>query len=110
MKAYSMDLRERIVSARGKGESVERVSQRFGVCTKTVRVYEKRAAQGRLAPTRRLGKVRRLSEEEHQSLRAMVQEKSTWTLEGLSTAWKERTGQEVPPTTLRDALQMPCIG
>lgn len=104
MKAYSMDLRERIVAARRGGESVENVAQRFGVCTKTVRVYEKRAAQGRLAPTPRRGKTRRLSHDEHHTLRALVAEKSDWTLPTLSAAWQERSGQEVPPTTLRDAL------
>jgi transposase len=104
MKAYSMDLRERIVRARRAGESVERVAQRFGVCTKTVRVYEKRAFQGRLSPTPRPGKARRLSAEEHEALRALVGERSDWTLPLLSEVWRERTDQEVPATTLRDAL------
>jgi transposase len=65
MKAYSLDLRERIVGARIKGESVASVAQRFGVCTKTVRVYEKRASQGRLSVTPRPGRARRLSEADH---------------------------------------------
>ncbi len=104
MKAYSMDLRERIAGDRRGGERVETVAQRFGVCTKTVRVYEKRAAQGRLAPTPRRSKATRLSQEGHQTLRALVAEESDWTLPPLSAAWQERTGQEVPPTTLRDAL------
>jgi transposase len=105
MKAYSMDLRERIVAARQQGESVERVAHRFGVCSKTVRVYEKRASQGRLSPTPRPGKARRLRECDNQALRALVQERSDWTLVGLAQAWQDKTGQEVPPTTLRDALR-----
>ena len=60
MNAYSMDLRERIVAARGAGESVVSVSQRFGVCTKTVRAYEALAKAGRLAPLPRPGKAPRL--------------------------------------------------
>lgn len=104
MKAYTMDLRERIVSARQQGQSVESVALRFGVCTKTVRVYEKRAAQGRLSPTPRLGKARRLSGSEHEALGALVQERSDWTLSALSEAWQEKTSQSVPSTTLRDAL------
>lgn len=106
MKAYSMDLRERIVAARGRGrgESVENVAQRFGVCTKTVRVYEKRAVAGRLSPTPRAGKARRLSQSDHEALGALVPERSDWTLPALSQAWQDKTGQEVPPTTLRDAL------
>ncbi len=105
MKAYSLDLRERIVAARGAGESVERVAERFGVCTKTVRVYEKRAAQGRLAPTPQTGKVCRLSAAQHQELRTLVQQRSDWTLAVLSQAWQERTQQVLPSSTLHDALK-----
>lgn len=104
MKAYSMDLRERIVAARGAGESVGSVAQRFGVCTKTVRVYEKRAAQGQLSPTPRPGKACRLSEAEHAALRALVRERSDWTLAALAQVWQERNGQELPSSTLHDAL------
>ena len=104
MKAYSMDLRERIVSARRDGGSVKSVSERFGVCSKTVRVYEKRSAQGRLCPTPRMGKARRLSVGEHEALGALVKERSDWTLSALSEAWQEKTSQSVPSTTLRDAL------
>jgi transposase len=108
MKAYSMDLRERIVAARCLGESVEGVAKRFGVCTKTVRVYEKRAAQGRLAPTPQTGKARRLSDQEHEALRALVQERSDWTLACLAQSWQERTAPdapELPSSTLHDALK-----
>lgn len=99
-----MDLRERIVAARGNGESVESVAQRFGVCTKTVRVYEKRAAQGRLCPTPRPGKARRLSQDEHVALGALVRQRSDWTLACLAQAWHERGGAELPSSTLHDAL------
>ncbi len=104
MKAYSMDLRERIVSSRRAGESVESVAQRFGVCTKTVRVYEKRAAQGRLSPTTRRGKARRLDEAAHAQLGAIVRERSDWTLACLAQTWQERGGEELPSSTLHDAL------
>lgn len=108
MKAYSMDLRERIVAARRLGESVECVAERFGVCTKTVRAYEKRAAQGRLAPTQQTGKACRLSDQQHQALRALVQERSDWTLASLAQTWQERTesgAPELPSSTLHDALK-----
>jgi transposase len=104
MKAYSIDLRERIVAARCAGESVEGVAQRFGVCTKTVRVYEKRAAQGCLSPTPRAGRQPRLSQEEHNALGALVQERSDWTLASLSQTWQERGGDLLPSSTLCDAL------
>ena len=99
-----MDLRERIVAARSAGESVESVAQRFGVCTKTVRTYEKRAATGLLSPTPRPGKARRLDEAEHEALRALLHEHPDWTLLTLSQAWHERGGEELPSSTLHDAL------
>lgn len=99
-----MDLRDRIVSARRAGESVESVAARFGVCTKTVRVYEKRAAQGRLSPTPRTGKARRLDEAAHAQLGAMVRQRSDWTLASLAQAWHQRGGEELPSSTLHDAL------
>lgn len=104
MKAYSMDLRERIVEARRAGESVEREAHRFGVCTKTVRVYEQRAAQGRLSPTPRPGKQRRLSEDDHAALGDLVQERSDWTLASLAQAWQAWGGCLLPSSTLHDAL------
>lgn len=99
-----MDLRERIVSARRAGESVESVAQRFGVCTKTVRTYEKRAALGRLSATPRKGKARRLDEAAHAQLGAMMQERSDWTLASLAQQWQERGGEVLPSSTLHDAL------
>ena len=99
-----MDLRERIVAARRAGESVQSVAQRFGVCTKTVRVYAKRAAQGRLAVTPRPGRQPRLSPEDHAALGALVQERSDWTLASLAQAWQERGGELLPSSTLHDAL------
>lgn len=114
MKAYSMDLRERIVAARRSGESVEPVAARFGVCTKTVRASAQRAAQGRLRPTPQTGKARRLSEQQHQALRSLGQERSDWTLAALAQSWQERQERraadavgapQLPLSTLHDALQ-----
>ncbi len=104
MKSYFLDLRERIVGARKVGESVASVAQRFGVCTKTVRMYEKRAAQGRLSATPHLGRARRLSDADNGALATLVQERSDWTLASLAQAWQERGGCELPSSTLHDAL------
>lgn len=105
MKAYSLDLRERIVNARRHGDSVAQVAQRFGVCTKTVRGYEQRARQGRLAPTPRRGKARRLSEADHAALVTLVQTRSDWTLDSLAHAWQDTGGVALPSSTLHDALR-----
>jgi transposase len=113
MKAYSMDLRERIVAARRSGESVQGVAKCFGVCTKTVRVYEKRGATRGAGAARAHAANRQspsLSDQEHEALRNLVQERSDWTLASLARSWQERqertepSESELPSSTLHDAL------
>ena len=48
--AYSMDLRERVVSAVDDGESVAAVARRFVISWPTVRDWRDRAARGELEP------------------------------------------------------------
>ena len=105
MNAYSMDLRERIVSARLAGESVASVAQRFGVCTKTVRAYQARAAQGQLSPRPRPGKAPRLLPEHEAAFVAMVEQSSDWTVVALSEEWQKRSGVLLPRSTLHDHLK-----
>lgn len=100
-----MDLRERIVLARQAGESVLSVSQRFGVCTKTVRTYQSRASKGQLEPRPRPGKAPRLRPEHEEAFVAMVAEKSDWTVDGLSLEWERRSGVLLPRSTLHDHLK-----
>jgi transposase len=105
MKAYSMDLRERIVAARVAGESVESVAQRFGVCTKTVRVYQKRAAQGELRPRPRPGRAPLLAQEQEEAFLWMVREKADWTVDQLCGEWQERSGVVLGRSTLHNHLR-----
>jgi len=51
MRAFSMDLRERIVAACASGETAAAVAQRFGVCSRTVQRYVERAKRDALVPT-----------------------------------------------------------
>jgi transposase len=109
MKAYSMDLRERIVLARESGESVVSVAQRFGVCTKTVRAYQSLASKGQLSPRPIPGKAARLRPEQEAAFVAMVEEQSDWTLdwtvEQLSLEWERRSGVLLPRSTLHDHMK-----
>ncbi len=45
MRAYSLDLRERIVAARQEGQSEKQVADRFGVSEATVTRYHRLARQ-----------------------------------------------------------------
>ena len=56
MKAYSIDLRTKIVESVKKGVSKSETARRFGVNCSTLNRYLKRLNQsGSLAPKRRLG-------------------------------------------------------
>ena len=57
MKAYSIDLRTKIVESVRKGVSKSETARRFGVNRSTVKRYLKRLAEGgSLAPKKRPGK------------------------------------------------------
>lgn len=63
MKAYSIDLRTKIVESVRKGVSTSETARRFGVNRSTVNRYLKRLNQsGSLAPERRPGKQPKLDE------------------------------------------------
>ncbi len=105
MKAYSLDLRERVAAALAEGASVGSVALRFGVCQRTVRRYRNRAAVGSLAPSPIPGKAPRLRAEQEEDFVAMVEEKSDWTIEQLSQQWQARSGVFLPSSTLHDHLK-----
>lgn len=105
MKAYSMDLRERIVAACARGESQVQVAQRFGVCSQTVSAYVGRAARGQLAPRPLPGRAPRLRPEQEEAFVAMLEETSGWTVEQLSLEWERRSGVLLPRSTLHDHLR-----
>jgi transposase len=63
MKAYSIDLRTKIVESVRKGVSKSETARRFGVNRSTLKRYLKRLAEGgSLAPKKRLGKHPKLDE------------------------------------------------
>ena len=105
MKAYSLDLRERIVAALEEGASVVEVAQRFAVGERTVRTYRARAKAGALAPLPIPGRPPRLPVEQEEAFVALVQEKSDWTLEQLGEEWQGRSGVFLPRSTLHDHLK-----
>lgn len=68
MKSYSLDLRERLVAGRQRGQSAEELARVFGVSKRSVERYFKRHEQeGTLAPRQR-GGYRRSRLEGHDEL------------------------------------------
>jgi len=78
MKAYAIEVRERIVRFVNKGGSQVDAARSFGVCRKTVARYVKAERNGTLAPKPRGGRAKRFSDE---SLRDAVRAKPSATLE-----------------------------
>lgn len=81
MKAYSVDLRERIVAAvKEEGLSKTEVARRFKVDRSTVYSYLSKHQAGDLAPKRPPGRSQKLSAEEVEQLREQVKQHRDLTL------------------------------
>jgi transposase len=105
MRAYSMDLRERIVAACASGETAGSVAQRFGVCSRTVQRYVERARRDALVPTPIPGRPSRLACEEEAAFVALLQESPNRTLLQLQEEWQQRSGVFFPSSTMHDHIQ-----
>lgn len=93
MAGYSLDLRERIVSAHvEEGQNKSEVARRFGVSRWTVDRYVKRAEAGNLAATPHPGNAPWLGGEQCEVLRKQVEEHNDWSLEQHAEALAEATG------------------
>jgi transposase len=83
-KAYSMDLRERIVAARDTGEETQAVAQRFAVSPAWVRrLMQRRRETGRITPRDGKPGPKPKLAAYAERLRALVQERPDATLEEL---------------------------
>jgi transposase len=81
MKAYSQDLREKIVSAMKEGLSRMEVARRFGVCRQTVTEYWNKYLLTGKVETAQIGGYRRSRLEGHdQTLLAWITEDKSLTL------------------------------
>ncbi|RZI54976.1 MAG: hypothetical protein EOP14_07910 [Pseudomonas sp.] len=106
MKAYSQDLRERIVSCCQSGRSVAEVASLFQVSEVAVRKYLRLVESGAsLAVGRSPGKPRRLRSEQEAEFVALMEEGSDWTLEKLGHEWHQRSGVMLPRSTLHDHVK-----
>jgi transposase len=105
MRAYSLDLRERIVRAVASGQPTTVVAQTFGVGVATVRRYStQQRLTGSLAPKRHLGPARRIGPADQPALLAQVQAAPDATLAEHCTTWEQTHGVRVSPPTMCRAL------
>jgi len=106
MKAYSLDLRERIVAASDEGASELEVAKRFQVSLTSVQRYKRRRRQeGTLTPTPQKGRVPKIKQEESTQFRTLVESKKDWTLDSLGDAWQELKGFKPSVSVLSDTCQ-----
>ena len=105
MRAYSLDLRERIVAARKQGHPEKQVAQRFGVSVSTVTRYtrldrQQEPLQAKKAP----GKTPLLLPQQEPGFRELLATRADWTLETLRHAWHAQSGILLSKSTLHEHL------
>ncbi len=101
MRAYSVDLRERIVAAVAAGEAQAAVVRRFSVSVATIRNYLRlRRETGGLAPRPRLGDRPEIGTEQYPALLAQLRASPDATLEWHCATWATEQGQVVSVSTM----------
>jgi transposase len=108
MKAYSLDLRERVVAALDTKEQTQaQVAQTFGVSLSFVKkLVRQRLRHGHIAPLGHAGgKPPKLDENAHQLLRARVAQHPDVTLAELQAHLQAEKALEVSVSTVTRALQ-----
>ena len=81
MRAYSLDLRERIVAAVKNGMTKVEVAKQFGVSRSSLYSYLKRSKENNLTADSPPGRPRKLSQEQEQKLIEYIKTKNDLSLE-----------------------------
>jgi transposase len=106
MKSYSLDLRERIVAARARGDSAAEVAKRFAVSKRSVERYWKlRQQNGSVAGKRRGGYRRSALEGHDQRLRHWIEKEPGLTLAQLGERLRQRHRVSLGTTALWHRLE-----
>jgi transposase len=105
MRAYSVDLRERVVKGVKAGGSRRQTARLFGVSEATVKRYLALEAKGDLAPKTSPGRPRRIPREDQSALESQVEMKPDATLEEHCRSWEESKGVKVSITTMHRSIR-----
>ena len=106
MKSYSMDLRERIVSARAHGDSSAEVARRFAVSKRSVeRYWNLQQQNGSVAGQRRGGYRRSVLEGHDERLRRWIQKEPGLTLAQLGERIRKQLRKKLGTTALWHRLE-----
>ncbi len=104
MRAYSIDLRERIVKAVRAGKAKSEVARLFDVNVSTVKRYLVRDEQQALAPRKSPGRRRRIPRAEQPGLIAQLEATPDATLEEHCAAWEKSHGVRLSVATMHRSI------
>jgi len=100
-RAYSQDLRDRVLSATGEGSSARGAAGRFGIGIKTAIEWVRRARETGERTARRQGQPKGSRLDEHEAfLRGLVEKTDDITLAEMQARLREERGVTVGITTL----------
>jgi transposase len=106
MKAYSEDLRKKILQAVDRGMPKSEAARAFGVSRSSVKRYAAARREGRpLAPKKHPGSKPKLDERARKILEADVEERPTITLKDRCRFLEEMVGVSVSESTLSRLLR-----
>lgn len=106
MKSYSMDLRERLVAGRRRGQSADELSRLFGVSKRSVERYWKRQQQeATLEPKARGGYRRSCLEGYDEVLRQWIDQEPELSLGQMRERLLEQFGIRIGTTALWHRLE-----
>lgn len=106
MKAYSLDLRERVVRAVANGMTKSRAARTFAVSLATVKNYVRQRQQtGSLAPKPIPGRPREIPSEQEAAFVAELRAAQDATLDELRARWKQVAGVTVSSATMSRTIK-----
>ncbi len=106
MRAYHLDLRDRVVAAVDEGTSISTVATRFRLHRSTIyRYLAQRQERGTLLPRTSPGRARAISPTDEARLVAHLQQYPTATLAEHGAIWEQATGVRLSPATLSRTIR-----
>src|SRR5215469_3061433 len=106
MRAYSTDLKERLVRAVAEGQPMREAARRFGVAVTTVkRAVVQERATGALERTPIAGGPRRIGAKQEAILRARLEAAPDAILQEHCAWWAEQSGQQLSEATMWRAMR-----
>ena len=101
MRAYSEDLRQRIVQSVFSGQDIVEVADRYQVSPRTVwRYLRQHREQGNLHPKPHPGRQPKLSPEQQKTLREQLRQHPSLTLQERAALFHEEHGIELPISSM----------